>query len=1161
MKKLSLLIGFIFFIGHVYTIGQVFEINKNIRILQKGVGLYQQKEYSKAEAEFLKLTQAEYKGVKINDTLKFLNNFWIGRTYYELKQFKISKFYLDSAFAFCKDIYTVYDDIYLTCIELLININIELGLTNQTIKHLLEKRDILIKNNKVNSFVFANNEGFLGDSYLELDDYKSSEQYYLNSINTFKKIDESENDSYTSTLHNLASLYSRLSYNSKAIDITLEALPIFEKIRGTNNLDYCYILINLADNYLENNQYEVADSYYKKTISILKELVGENHPDYHLAINHYANLFLSMENYQKADSIYRGQLTTIKNVNGEDNKEYLSALKGLYKIQIAKENYGEAKVYLNQSLMISKKIYTDSNWRYANVLLDLGKIYSFELNYFIADSIFTKVLEIYERVFGKNHPTFGEIQGNLAYLYISFGEFSKAEKYIKNELSIYKSNNRRGSYSKALGSYAFLMLLKKDYQNAEVKLLEAQKIQSEIFGESSLNYANTLIYLSFLYDVTGRQEDALKKAKEVSEIQINIFGDNNIKYANTLNLLAVNYFRLGQFELAKNTEIKAIEIYKNNLGYKHPRLVNMFLNLSKVFVYENKYDSALNLIKQANQLSKKYFNDLFFTLTNAEQEKFIYSITSTNEKVKEIFYLIHKNKNSVVEALYDNELFYKGIILRNSENVEKSIKASGDSVLIKDFDILRNLKSQIQQSKLNTISNKSNFLPKEESLAENLEKKIINTLSKYRIEYNRFNITWVDIQNRLNKNEVAIEFINFNYRNKIFSDSILYGALVISPTFKEPKFVYLFEKKQIDAIFERKNTVSDSLYFNQLYQYQDKGKILHELIWKPIESLLIGVKTIYIAPSGILNTINLSALPLNDNSRFGELYNLRILGSTGEIVSLKEQYISQSSINKAWLFGGIDYNNISYSFPKLNSSNEINYLISKNPDTRSLSEKWSYLPNTLYEISSIDTLCRNNNIQTIFLNGNMASKTLFKNISGENMPFIIHIATHSYFFPDNKNKSEDLALIALDTKKDIYMMSDNPLLRSGLIFSGANKKWGNSNYQIDNSDDGILTAYEISNLNLNEAKLVVMSACETGLGEIKGSEGVFGLQRAFKLAGAKHIIMSLWKVPDAQTKELMKIFYENCFNGLSVSKALSKAQSEMSKIYSPYYWAAFKLLE
>jgi CHAT domain-containing protein len=539
----------------------------------------------------------------------------------------------------------------------------------------------------------------------------------------------------------------------------------------------------------------------------------------------------------------------------------------------------------------------------------------------------------------------------------------------------------------------------------------------------------------------------------------------------------------------------------------------------------------------------------------------IYTISSSNEKIKEISYLIYQKINSISGLLYDNELFYKGIILRNSDEFEKLLNKSGDSNLLKDFTDLKKIKSQIQEARLNSHIKDNQSITSQESLAEKIEKELILNLSKYRTEYDRFNTNWVDVQKHLNKNEVAIEIINFNYRNQIHSDSVLYGALVIRPTFKEPKFVYLFEQKQIDSIFQRKNIVSDSLYINQLYQYQDKGKILKELIWNPIDSLLDGATNIYLAPSGILNAINLSALPLNNNMQVADLYNVRIVGSTGEIVSFKEQYISQTSVNKAWLFGGIDYNNTSYSIPKLSSSNELNYSLAKNADTRSISKEWSYLPNTLYEISSIDTLFKNNNIKTSFFNGKIASKTSFKNISGENMPFILHIATHGFFFPDNKKQSDDLTFSSLDTKEDIYKMSDNPLLRSGLIFSGANKKWSNPSYQIDTSDDGILTSSEISNLDFSEAKLVVMSACETGLGDIKGSEGVFGLQRAFKIAGAKNIIMSLWKVPDLETKELMKVFYQKCFNGLTVSEALRTAQMQMSKKYPPYYWAAFKLLE
>jgi CHAT domain-containing protein len=154
------------------------------------------------------------------------------------------------------------------------------------------------------------------------------------------------------------------------------------------------------------------------------------------------------------------------------------------------------------------------------------------------------------------------------------------------------------------------------------------------------------------------------------------------------------------------------------------------------------------------------------------------------------------------------------------------------------------------------------------------------------------------------------------------------------------------------------------------------------------------------------------------------------------------------------------------------------------------------------------------------------------------------------------NTNQDSIIYNYYDPSNFIKDSDNPLFRSGLIFAGANKT-----IKTENQDDGILTAYEISNLNLSGAKLVVLSACETGLGDIIASEGVFGLQRALKIAGAKNILMSLWKVPDIQTKELMSLFYENIFKGKSILTALQDAQTEMSKKYPPYYWAAFKLLE
>jgi CHAT domain-containing protein len=169
-------------------------------------------------------------------------------------------------------------------------------------------------------------------------------------------------------------------------------------------------------------------------------------------------------------------------------------------------------------------------------------------------------------------------------------------------------------------------------------------------------------------------------------------------------------------------------------------------------------------------------------------------------------------------------------------------------------------------------------------------------------------------------------------------------------------------------------------------------------------------------------------------------------------------------------------------------------------------------------------------------------------------PSLIHIATHGFSFPA-PDKDKEYTLF-----ENSFIHNLNPLFRSGLLFSGANRTWSGAK-PIEGVEDGILTAYEVSNLNLSNTKLVVLSACETGLGELKGNEGVYGLQRAFKMAGVKYIVMSLWQVPDAQTVELMDYFYKELLSGKTVRKAFTLAQNNMKLKYDPYYWAAFVLVE
>lgn len=200
-------------------------------------------------------------------------------------------------------------------------------------------------------------------------------------------------------------------------------------------------------------------------------------------------------------------------------------------------------------------------------------------------------------------------------------------------------------------------------------------------------------------------------------------------------------------------------------------------------------------------------------------------------------------------------------------------------------------------------------------------------------------------------------------------------------------------------------------------------------------------------------------------------------------------------------------------------------------------------------------------IKAKLITGYDGTEEAFKNIGTNNTPTprILHIATHGYFFPDPK---EQKSINTFENNDPVFKISNHPMLRSGLIMAGGNATWKGEN-TLEGHEDGILTAYEISQMNLSNTELVVLSACETGLGEINGNEGVYGLQRAFKIAGAKYLIMSLWQVPDKQTSLLMTTFYKKWLEEkMSIPDAFHSAQKDLREAgLDPYYWAGFVLVE
>ena len=219
---------------------------------------------------------------------------------------------------------------------------------------------------------------------------------------------------------------------------------------------------------------------------------------------------------------------------------------------------------------------------------------------------------------------------------------------------------------------------------------------------------------------------------------------------------------------------------------------------------------------------------------------------------------------------------------------------------------------------------------------------------------------------------------------------------------------------------------------------------------------------------------------------------------------------------------------------------------------------WGYLPWTEKEVLSLQPLLQQAGLQPILSKGAEASEEAFKSLGTTGpSPRVLHVATHGFSFPDPKNGPQQAG-----AAESAFKRAEHPMIRSGLILAGGNYAWKTGQPFRPDREDGILTAYEISQMNLSNTELVVLSACETGLGDIEGQEGVYGLQRAFKIAGAKYLIMSLWQVPDAPTQELMTAFYRYWLTEKrTIPEAFRAAQKEMQEKYEhPFFWAGFILL-
>lgn len=461
--------------------------------------------------------------------------------------------------------------------------------------------------------------------------------------------------------------------------------------------------------------------------------------------------------------------------------------------------------------------------------------------------------------------------------------------------------------------------------------------------------------------------------------------------------------------------------------------------------------------------------------------------------------------NRMADLCFDNVSFKNGLLLRSNRSIENSISALNDSTVMEMYQELKDCRLNLIYQ---DVSNKIFFNKREETEAriEQLEKELALICTDFKtkndIVQNDHNL----IQSELAKTEAIIELVE--YKDELF-------ALILDEK-KHVTYLPIANLSQIKAKLHR-----------PIFEiYHDET--ITNVIWDKISQAINGKKTVFYVPVGWFNQLAIGSLYVGNNQYLSDVLDIRLLSNPSDIIERHSVSLIDNA-TKISLWGGIDY--------------EMNNNVMQDKPKRSAIYRGDTLMNLQYayeEVNKISSMLNDNNIRSTIFAKDIATESAFKERTNEN-DYIIHISTHGFF----------------NEKSDLH----NSMLESGLFFAGANKYWCNDAVPELGEDDGILRAAEIAQLNLSSCALVVLSACETGLGYSNSSEGVYGLQRAFKLAGVDMVLMSLWDVDDRATSILMTEFYRNLIAGKDVDDALASSKDYVRQQYpSPEDWGGFVLL-
>jgi CHAT domain-containing protein/Flp pilus assembly protein TadD len=776
---------------------------------------------------------------------------------------------------------------------------------------------------------------------------------------------------------------------------------------------------------------------------------------------------------------------------------------------------------LNEALTITqdaldkrKEIMGESSGGVAASLNNIADIYKNLGQYTEAEQAMGESLRLNEQVFGPQSLEVAIALNNQAMLLQKVGRFDEAEASLKRAFGILDAvKGAQAGYIIAFASnLALLYEHMGKYPEAEAIYLGMEKR----LGRNSFNNAPLLNNQATLYIRMGKYDQVEPLLLRAGALYKTKFGEEHPSFAKVLNDLG-NFYRIqGKSEPAVQTLQKALGIRERTLGTSHPAYVQSQEDLGIALWKSGKLEEAHPLMEASVGESMNFVNRYFPAMSESEKSKYWEVLNPRFQRFYNFALDASEAKPELLEDLFDYHAATKGLLLSSTNKVRQAILSGGDTRLINDYaawtaqkELLARLysysKQELREQKINIDSLEDATNALEKSLSQR-SADFSQSLSAEKVETSK-------IAALLGDTEALVDILRVRAYDRDFTDEARYIALVLTKGVTAPKPALLENGGQLETRYYK--------YYRNAVIQRINDEYSYDQFWARIDPLVKGKKTLYVSRDGVYNQVNLATMKKKDGDYLLNQYDLVYLGNSRDLPEIKSRKVVASK-KSASLLGFPDFGG----------------------------DKVPALPGSKTEIESLSKMLKTSGYTVDAQMQQSASEAKLKTVKG---PLLLHIATHGYFLEDKDVKAGASVGIDMENAKE------NPLLRSGLLLAGASVTLsGEQSPDLKSNDNGVLTSYEAMNLSLDGTDLVVLSACETGLGEVKAGEGVYGLQRAFQAAGARSILMSLWKVDDAATQQLMTSFYTNWLKLGDKQKAFKQAQIQlMAKYKEPYFWGAF----